>query len=240
MAQLTARKYIVQIERFDVPKGMDDVIRSYAEFYRLLGKQNLKIETPQLVITGHSSLNNPHSTRNYYEMMSQLGTKYPHLVSSISVMRLNASDQLLNSLLSGSHIVLQLSTREGFEVGVSEAIHKGKPVIASKTAGIQLQVQDTKNGFLVDVADWKTAAQHMINLWADDRLYETISQFAKKSVSDELGTVGNAMAWFYLIDKLGNGGKVVLEGRWVNDLARDAAGKSYVEAENKLPRTILA
>lgn len=154
------------------------------------------------------------------------------------MMRLSGNDQLLNSLLSGSHIVLQLSTREGFEVKVSEASHKGKPVIATKAGGIPLQLQDGKSGFLVEPGDWEAVARHMFNLWTDEVLYNTMSQRAKNSVSDEVGTVGNAMAWFYLADKWGNGEGVMANGRWVNDLARDAAGKSYEEEENKLPRSI--
>jgi glycosyltransferase involved in cell wall biosynthesis len=238
MTRLTAKKYIIQIARFDPAKGIDNVLKSYAEFYRLLEKHNLEIEAPQLVIAGHSSIDDPESTRIYDETMSQIETQYPHLVSSISMMRLSGNDQLLNSLLSGSHIVLQLSTREGFEVKVSEASHKGKPVIATKAGGIPLQLQDGKSGFLVEPGDWEAVARHMFNLWTDEVLYNTMSQRAKNSVSDEVGTVGNAMAWFYLADKWGNGEGVMANGRWVNDLARDAAGKSYEEEENKLPRSI--
>jgi alpha,alpha-trehalose phosphorylase (configuration-retaining) len=238
MTKLTARKYIIQIARFDPAKGIDDVIKSYAGFRRLIEKHDPEIEAPQLVITGNSSVDDPESTRIYDETMNQLETKYPHLLSSVSVMRLNANDQLLNSLLSASHIVLQLSTREGFEVKVSEAIHKGKPVIATRTGGIPFQVQDRKNGFLVETGDWKAVAEHMFDLWTDDVLYQKMSQFAKKSVSDEVGTVGNALSWFYLADKWGNGKGVAPEGKWVNDLARKEAGRPYEKGENKLPRSI--
>jgi len=109
-------------------------------------------------------------------------------------MRLAPNDQLLNTLLSASHVVLQLSTREGFEVKVSEALHKGKPVIATNTGGIPLQIQDGKNGFLVPPGDWHAVAAHLVQLWTDDALYERMSNYAKVSVSDEVGTVGNARA----------------------------------------------
>ena len=240
MTKLTSRRYIIQIARFDPAKGIDDVIKSYAEFVRLFQKAKPEIEAPQLVITGNSSVDDPDGTLIYAETINELQNNYPHLVSSVSVMRLNSNDQLLNSLLSAAHIVLQLSTREGFEVKVSEAIHKGIPVIATRAGGIPLQVQDKKNGFLVKPGDWKAVAEHMYELWTDDELYRKISDYAKRSVSDEVGTAGNALAWFYLADKLGRGEEVrVIPGhKWVNDMAREASGKPYEEGENRLPREI--
>ena len=238
--KLTSRKYVIQIARFDPAKGVDDVIKSYAEFICLIEKNKPEIEVPQLVITGNSSVDDPDGSIIYEKTINELQNTYPHLVSSVSVMRLNSNDQLLNSLLSAAHVVLQLSTREGFEVKVSEAIHKGIPVIATRTGGIPLQVQDKKNGFLVKAGDWKAVAERMYELWTDDKLYKKMSDFAKRSVSDEVGTAGNALAWFYLADKLGRGEEVTaIPGRkWVNDMAREAAGRPYEEGENRLPRCI--
>ena len=172
----------------------------------------------------------------YDQTMTHLETRFPHLLSSVSVMRLAPNDQLLNTLLSASHTVLQLSTREGFEVKVSEALHKGKPVIATKCGGIPLQIQHGRNGFLVEAGDWHAVANHLVELWTNEKTYEDMSMFAKTSVSDEVGTVGNALSWFYLADIWGNGKGVVPGERWVNDLAREQAGIPYVEGENRLPR----
>src|SRR5450432_272463 len=129
--------------------------------------------------------------------MSYLETHAPHLVPSISIMRLQPNDQLLNTLLSNAHVVLQLSIREGFEVKVSEALHKGLPVIASEAGGIPLQVQHGKNGFLVQPGDWKDTAKRLMELWTDGEKHERMSKFARGSVSDEVGTVGNGLSWFY-------------------------------------------
>ena len=187
---------------------------------------------------GNGSVDDPDGTIVLDETMTLLETRFPHLISSISVMRLGPNDQLLNTLLSASHIVLQLSTREGFEVKVSEAIHKGKPTIATNCGGIPLQVQHGKNGYLVEPGDWHAVAKHLLDLWTDDNLYESMSNYAKQSVSDEVGTVGNALSWFYLADKWANGKGVVPNGTWVNDLAREEAGIPYKKGENRLPRAI--
>lgn len=79
----------------------------------------------------------------------------------------------------------------------------------------------------------------MLQLWTDDKLYEDMCSYAKVSVSDEVGTVGNALSWFYLADKWANGKGIVPQERWVNDLAREEAGIPYKEGENRLPRNLV-
>jgi glycosyltransferase involved in cell wall biosynthesis len=177
--------------------------------------------------------------------MSYLEEHAPDLISSVSIMRLSPNDQLLNTLLSHAYVAFQLSTREGFEVKVSEALYAGRPVIATQAGGIPLQVQHGKNGFLIEPGDWKEAAKRLMELWTDEELHRRMSKFASASVSDEVGTVGNALSWFYLAAKWMGGEGVVGERnviepkeRWVNDLAREEAGVPYKEGENRLPRNI--
>jgi hypothetical protein len=113
-------------------------------------------------------------------------------------MRVPPSDQMLDALMGSAKIALQLSLREGFEVKVSEALHAGKPIVASNTGGIPLQIQHGKSGFLTEAGDNETVAKHLFDLYTDDKLYKQMSDFARKNVSDEVGTVGNAAAWMYL------------------------------------------
>lgn len=143
---------------------------------------------------------------------------------------------MLNAILSCAKFVVQLSTREGFEVKVSEAVRKGKPIIATRAGGIPLQVQHGKNGFLVDVGDTDAVANYLFDLYTDPKLYNRLSDFARISVSDEVGTVGNAACWLYLAAKLAKGEVVKPNARWINDMYRDDAGQKYAEDEPKLPR----
>ena len=143
---------------------------------------------------------------------------------------------VLNALMQNSKIALQLSTREGFEVKVSEALHCGKPIIATRTGGIPLQVQHEKSGYLVDPGDNVAVAKHLYDLYTDEGLYRQMSQFAKKNVSDEVGTVGNAAAWLYLAVMLSRGVKLQPKGAWLNDMLRAETGEEYTESEPRLPR----
>ena len=145
---------------------------------------------------------------------------------------------VLNALLSNARIALQLSTREGFEVKVSEALHTGKPIIASRTGGIPLQVEHGKSGYLVEPGDNGQVAQHLYDLYTDEGLYRTMSEYAKGHVSDEVGTVGNAAAWLYLAVMYSRGIKIKPNGAWLNDLARQATNELYEEGEPRLPRAV--
>ncbi|KAI0834002.1 glycosyltransferase family 4 protein [Hypoxylon sp. FL0890] len=235
-------KYIIQVARFDPAKGIPTVIDSYGEFRKRAQELGLE-DIPQLVVAGNSSIDDPDGTLIYDLVMEQIEAHYAEYANDISVMRLQANDQLLNTLIAKAHVVLQLSTREGFEVKVSEALHAGRPVIATLAGGIPIQVKDKENGFLVEPDDYKAVAQHLIELFTDDELWSRMSHAARTGVSDEVGTVGNALSWFYLANKFSDvgakkNGVEAFEGhcRWVNELAREEAGHPYQEGENRLPR----
>ena len=231
-----ARDYIAQIARFDPAKGIPDVLASYAELRRNYLKDAAIKDIPQLVLAGHGAVDDPDASAIYDQTLGLLETKYKDLQSDVIVRRVGPSDQALNAIISNARVVLQLSTREGFEVKVSEALHKGIPVIATLTGGIPLQVQDGKSGFLVQPGDSKAVAKHLHHLLTNVEAYDRMSEYAATHVSDEVSTVGNALAWLYLADVLSKGDKLEPNGRWVNDLAREAVGLDYVEGENRLPR----
>ncbi|TFY64144.1 hypothetical protein EVG20_g6045 [Dentipellis fragilis] len=234
-----ARSYVIQIARFDPSKGIPNVIDSYAKFRALLAETGKIPEDkmPQLLICGHGAVDDPDASIIYDDVMKIIASAaYSKYSEDIVVMRLPPSDQLLNTLMANSKIALQLSTREGFEVKVSEALHAGKPVVASITGGIPLQIEHGKSGFLCEVNDNVSVAKHLFDLYTDEALYARMSEYARTHVSDEVGTVGNAAAWLYLATMYSRGEKVLPHGQWINDLMRKETGHPYVEGETRLPR----
>ncbi|KAK4556788.1 hypothetical protein LTR86_006359 [Recurvomyces mirabilis] len=234
------RKYIVQIARFDPSKGIPDVLASYAEFRRHLSycESMEREETPQLVVVGHYSVDDPDGVKVLEQTLKSLNTEYSDLNDDVIAMRLGPTDQILNTLMSCAHVGLQLSTREGFEVKVSEGLHKGIPMIVSSAGRVPLQVQHEKSGFVVPVGDYEKVAECLDLLFSDQELYERMSESAKTSVSDEVGTVGNAIGWMYLVDRLSRGEKLEMNGNWVWDSAREGAGEPKREEEHWLPRNL--
>ena len=231
-------QYIVQIARFDPSKGIFDVLDAYEKFHDQLTVERPDMTPPKLLIGGHGSVDDPDGAIIYDEVMYHIAHSIPHLRDQICVMRLRPLDQVLNALMSKATIALQLSTREGFEVKVSEAIHKGKPVIATRAGGIPCQIVHGKNGFLVDVGDSDAVAKHLFDLWTDQNLYRRMSEYALNHVYDEVSTVGNALNWLYLASKLSKGQSVQLHGRWINDLAFEEIGMPIVEGEPRLIREV--
>ncbi|KKK18881.1 putative trehalose synthase (Ccg-9) [Aspergillus rambellii] len=233
-----ADHYIVQIARFDPSKGIPDVVESYEKFYLLMKEAHPNKNPPKLLICGHGSVDDPDGAIIYNAVVTYIESSIPQIAEQISIVRLGPSDQVLNAIMSKARVALQLSTREGFEVKVSEAIHKGRPVIATRAGGIPLQVIDKKNGFLVDVGDTDAVARHLFDLCTDDELWHRMHKFALDHVCDEVSTVGNALNWLYIASKLSKGEKLKPSERWINDMAREEAGTPYAAGESRLKRAV--
>lgn len=233
------RDYVVQVARFDPSKGIPNVIDSYARL-RVMLKESGRVteaEVPQLLICGHGAVDDPDASIIYDQVMNLVSSPdYKVYQSDIVVMRLPPSDQLLDALMANAKIALQLSLREGFEVKVSEALHAGIPVVASRTGGIPLQIVHGKSGYLTEVGDNNDVAKYLFNLYTDEKLYSEMSEYARTHVSDEVGTVGNAAAWLYLAVMYNRGVKIQPHGAWLNDMLREETGEPYVEGEPRLPR----
>ena len=219
------RPYIIQIARFDPSKGIPDVIESYKKLRVRLIREHKKIkDIPQLVIVGHSASDDPEGPTVYAGTRLLLTEgRYKNIASDIKMICFPDNDQILNTLLSESLFALQLSYREGFEVKVSEALYKGKPVIAYNTGGIPLQIQNNITGILVPRGNISEVAEHMHSLLTDKKLYATMSKNAKEMIKQEVFTASNAINWLFLATELlQNGGlqgnmqtlKAMLEKRY--------------------------
>ena len=201
------RPYIAQIARFDPSKGLPDVIESYRKVRDMLNGENQAV--PQLVLAGNGSIDDPDGLPLYHATLELLRSEhYADLASDVKVARLPHMDQLLNTLLRKSRVALQLSLKEGFEVKVTEALMKGKPVIAYRAGGIPLQIQDGMDGFLVEVGDTGQVAQHLYELLTNNDLYKKMSLAAAGLASKDYRTVPNAICWLFLAVYLLEHGKM--------------------------------
>ncbi|KAG0130328.1 putative trehalose synthase [Tuber indicum] len=233
-----AREYITQIARFDQSKGIPDVIESYRKLCDRLISEYPKILPPQLLICGHGTIHDPDAEMVFEETIQLLKEpRYAAIANDVVVVRIGPCDQMFNAMITKAKVVLQLSLRGGFEVKVSEALHHGKPVVATRVGGIPLQIEHGKSGFLVEVGDTEAVANHLFNLYTDKDLYTKMSQHAKASVSDDVGTVGNAACWLYLAYKLARGEKALQpHARWIMDMAMEEATQEHEIGERILPR----
>jgi len=198
------RPYLIQIARFDPSKGIYDVIESYRKIYRRLLKANIiPKKMPQLVIAGNGSIDDPEGVSIYEEarQILQLDT-YKHIAPDIKIVRLPHYDQLLNTLMDDSLIALQLSHKEGFEFKVTEALMKGKPVIAYRSGGIPLQIRHEQTGFLVNAGETSKVADYAKKLILNKKYYNKISREASATINHDYWTLNNAAKWLFLALKI--------------------------------------
>lgn len=195
------RPYIIQIARFDPSKGIPDLLCSYLKLHKLCEEHG--VPPPQLVIAGNGSVDDP-DRETIFNTATKIANsrEFAHLSKDIKIARLPHIDQLLNALLRKSKISLQLSTKEGFEIKVTEALMKGKPVIAYKTGGIPLQIRDAVNGFLVEPGDTGQVASHLFSLLTNEAKYREMSKAAQNLADTSLFTIPNAARWLTLSLKL--------------------------------------
>jgi trehalose synthase len=134
------RPILTQVSRFDPWKDPSGVI----DVYRLVKKDFPDL---QLALVGSMAHDDPegwaflNATSEHAE-----GDPDVHLLTNLD----HVGNLEVNAFQRSSTVVLQKSIREGFGLTVSEAMWKKKPVVGGNVGGIRLQIEDGKNGYLVD------------------------------------------------------------------------------------------
>jgi glycosyltransferase involved in cell wall biosynthesis len=191
------RPYIAQIARFDLSKGLPDAIESYRQLQAML--KDSSYPCPQLVLAGNTAIDDPDSLPIYCAKVDLLRSdKYVHLANDVKLGRLPPMDEMLNTLLRKCVIAMQLSLREGFEVKVTEALMKSKPVVAYRAGGIPLQVRGGVDGYLADIGETKQVAGHLYALLTDTENYQRMSRAAACLYNKDYLTVSSAIGWLFL------------------------------------------
>src|SRR3989339_210358 len=194
------RPYLIQVARFDPSKGRPDVL----EAFRILRKKMAALgftdrRTPQLLIVGNGSIDDPEGAPIYEETRRMLSLNtYIHLAEGGKLARLPHNHQLLNTLLADSYLAFQLSHKEGFEIKVTECLMKGKPVIAYRAGGIPLQIKHGKTGFLTAINNTDEVADKALKLLLDKKLYRKMSYLARTTIDTRYLTPANAAQWLSL------------------------------------------
>jgi trehalose synthase len=91
---------------------------------------------------------------------------------------------IVNALQRRADIVVQKSLAEGFGLTVSEAMWKGRPVVASRVGGIQDQIEDGTTGYLVDPTDLAAFGERVNRLLVDHYAAERMGAAAQARVRD--------------------------------------------------------
>ena len=91
-------------------------------------------------------------------------------------------DQLVNAVQVASQVMLQKSTREGFGLSATEAMWKGRPLIAGNVGGLKHQVVHGESGYLVESPE--EAGRCLVELLKDPELASQMGTQAKERVRE--------------------------------------------------------
>lgn len=147
------RPLAVQVSRFDPWKDPLGVVEAWQ-------KAKETVPSLQLALVGDTASDDPQSTDILAKVKDQTdGLKDLYVIAN------QADAYSVNAFQTAATVVLQKSLREGFGLTVSEALWAGTPVIGGNVGGITLQIENGKNGYLVNSVD--EAAKYLIELAAD-------------------------------------------------------------------------
>ncbi|MCU0641360.1 MAG: glycosyltransferase [Candidatus Margulisbacteria bacterium] len=165
------RPLVVQVSRFDRLKDPLGVI----ETYRLVKKQ----VDCQLVLAGGAAADDPEGVQVLNEVTEAAkGDPDIHILALPPF-----ADLEVNALQRAATVVLQKSLREGFGLTVTEALWKGKPVVASAVGGITLQVIHNFTGLLVHSVEG--AAYQIRYLIGNPQVAKKLGEYGREHVREK-------------------------------------------------------
>jgi trehalose synthase len=167
---------IAQVSRFDPWKDPLGVIRAY-----YLAKN--KIPDLQLVLAGlFLAQDDPEAMEVFRHVQKHAAGDHDiFLFSDADAVRAHSSvDMFVSAVYTASTVMVQKSTREGFGLTMTEAMWKGKPLVAGATSGAKVQVRDGANGIIVSSPE--EAARAIVRLMRDRTLRAKIGRAARATV----------------------------------------------------------
>jgi trehalose synthase len=167
----TDKPVITQVSRLDPwkdPQGVIDVFKLVKEKAdcRLVFCYNVASDDPEGI-----------------QMYNKVKRKAGNLIEKKDILFVVGNNEtLVNAIQRFSSVIIQKSTREGFCLSVTEALWKGTPVVASNVGGLPLQIEDAKNGFLLDPNDTEGFADRIIHLLKNPKEKENLGEQARETV----------------------------------------------------------
>ncbi len=179
---------VVQVSRWDLLKDPIGVMLGFAT---LLESGNA--HGAELVLAGPDVLavaDDPEGAEVYDRVVAAWRTLPEMVRARVHLACLPTADveenaAIVNALQRHATVVVQKSLQEGFGLTVTEAMWKGRPVVASAVGGIQDQIEDGVHGLLLaDPGDRRAFASALQRLLEDGELARRIGAAARERVRE--------------------------------------------------------
>jgi trehalose synthase len=169
----TDKPLISQISRFDKWKEPGGVL----EIFDIVRR---KVDC-RLVLCGSMAADDPEGRMVYDRVRRRANS----LIKSGEVILVTSENNILvNVLQRSSAVIIQKSAREGFGLSVTEALWKGKPVIASDVGGITHQIVNGETGFLFAANDIDGFADCTVDILKKPETGEEMGRRAREFVRE--------------------------------------------------------
>jgi trehalose synthase len=197
---------IVQISRWDPLKDMIGVMHGFAK----LCEESCPVR-PELVLAGPdvSGVTDDPEGAVVLEEVQQAWRDLPqairdrvHLVS-LPTEDVQENAAIVNALQRHATIVVQKSLKEGFGLTVTEAMWKGRAIVASAVGGIQDQIEDGVSGVLLkDPTDLDHLAEVFCDLLCHPDKIERLGAAAKQRTHENFLGLSHLLKYATLLDRL--------------------------------------
>jgi trehalose synthase len=125
------------------------------------------------------------------------------LLASIPMEDLDENGAIVNALQRQATVVVQKSIKEGFGLTVTEAMWKGRPVIATATGGIIDQIEDGVTGVLLrNPVDLDRFAAELTGLLESPERAGAMGEAARERVRDNFLVDRHALQYIELLERL--------------------------------------
>ena len=178
----------VQVSRWDRLKDMPGVLRGFTDVLDTLPPDvHLALVGPEA-----SGVSDDPEGAAVFDECTSLWDRLPgeaqarvHLIS-LPMDDVDENAHLVNALQRHAYAVVQKSLVEGFGLTVTEAMWKGRPVIASGIGGIQDQIAHERDGLLLaDPSDLAAFGDALVRLVRDPGLADRLGAAARRRVQSE-------------------------------------------------------
>ncbi len=179
-----SRPIVTQISRFDRLKDPVGVIQAY--------KLAKKYVDCQLVLAGGGATDDPEGAAVLQEVMDAAADDQDIIILNLppwSALEINALQRI-------STVVVQKSLKEGFGLTVTEALWKGKPVIAGAVGGIPTQVIHKLTGVLVHSVEG--CAYQIRYLLTHPEFANQLGRNGREHVKENFLMTANVKRWLLL------------------------------------------
>lgn len=186
---------VTQVSRFDRLKDPLGVIEAFRRVRRYV--------RCRLVLAGGTASDDPETEEVLAMVRERAGTD-----PDIHVLLLPPDRHYdINALQRASAVVVQKSLREGFALTVSEALWKGRPVVASAVGGIPLQVKHGYSGLLVHSVEG--AAQAIKQLLNNPEYAGRLGENGREHVRENFLLIRHLMDYLMTFISLDHPGETV-------------------------------